>query len=146
LLLVNAEEQLPGEDFTPVTQDPEKSPVVQFPSSATFDVAFTISPDRHSPGGGLPTVAEYDQPSVGTVGNTRRPPPARMPSNASSNGPQELKRSGSNGSDYSTVSSSSSGTIRTYAVAGSHHAIMATNQHERSTSNSSNAKRGWVIE
>ena len=147
MLLVNAEEKLPGEDFTPVTQDLEKSPLVQFPSAATvppFDVVFTTSPDRHSPGQGLSTVAEYDQTTLGSVGSIRRPPPARMPSNGSAYDPEGLKRSGSNGSDYSTASSSS--TVRTYAVAGSHHAIMAAHQHQNSTSNSNNAKRGWVIE
>jgi hypothetical protein len=144
---LNAEEKLPGEDFAPVTQDLEKSPLVQFPSAATvppFDVAFTTGPGRHSPGQSLSTVAEYDQTTLGSVGSIRRPPPARMPSNASSYNSEGLKRSGSNGSDHSTASST--GTIRTYAVAGSHHAIMAAHQNQNNTLNSNNAKRGWVIE
>lgn len=145
MLLVNAEEKLPGEDFTPVTQDLEKSPLVQFPSAATvppFDVVFTTSPSRPSPGQSLSAVTEYDQTTLGSVSSIRHPPPARMPSNGSSYDSEGLKRSGSNGSDHSTASS----IIRTYAVAGSHHAIMAAQPHQNSTTNSNNAKRGWVIE
>ena len=150
MLLVNAEEVLPGEDFTPVTQDPEKSFLVQFPSTTTvppFDAVFTTSitsPDRHSPSEGLYTVSEYDHTTLGSVNGIRHPPPARMPSNGSSHDSERLKRSGSNGSDHSTASSTS--TARTYAVAGSHHAIMAAHQHQGGAPNSNNAKRGWVIE
>jgi len=129
-----------------VTQDPEKSPTVQFPGAVvvpTYDAVFNVSLDRHSPSEGHPSVMQYDQTSVGSVNSIRRPVPARVPSDTSSD-PQGLKRSGSNGSGHSADSSTSA--ARTYAVAGSHHAIMAAHQHQNSTSSSNNAKRGWVIE
>lgn len=130
-----------------MTQDPEKSTMVQFPSAATvppFDGFLTTRSGHQSPSEGLSTVAEYEQTTLGSIGGIRRPPPARMPSNVSSHDSEGLKRSGSNGSEYSTVSSTS--TVKTYAVAGSHHAIMAAHQHQGSTLNSNNAKSGWVIE
>jgi len=92
---VNAEEQLPGEDFASVTQDSEKSPIVQFSAAAvvpTYDVVFSISPDPHSSSEGRPTILEYDRMSVGSVNSIRRPAPARMPSDASLYAPQGLKR------------------------------------------------------
>ena len=119
LVLANAKERLPGDDFTPVAQDSEKSPMVQFPSSAPFEVVFNRGQDGRFTREDLPTVGEYSQTPVGSMGSVRRSPPARMASDGSSQG---LKRSGTNGSDRSTKSSSD--TTGTYAVAGSHHAIM----------------------
>jgi len=146
---LNAEEELPGDDFAPATQDPEKSPMIQSPPAAaarTGEAIFDISPggsfsERPS------TILEYDQSTVGSTSSIRRPPLARMPLDTTLFDSQGLKRSGSNGSDRSTGSSteSGSGTIRTYAVAGSYHAIMAP-QKQNSVSSSNNAKRGWVIE
>ena len=121
------------------TCDPEcrEEPHVQFPAAAivpTYDVVFSI---RHSPIEGHPTILRYDWTPVGSVNSTRCPASARMPSDASY-GPQGLNRSGSNANDYRTESSdqsaeSSLSTVRTCAVAGSHHAIMggpsASEQH-----------------
>jgi len=151
LLLVNAEEKLPGDDFAPAQQDPEKGPMIQFPPAAvapTTGVVFDINSDRYS-AEGPPTIFEYDQTSVGSTSSIRRPAPACMPSEGTLLDSKGLSRSGSNGSEYSTSSGnrsteSSSSTLRTYAVAGSHHAIMAA--HQNSISSSNNAKRGWVIE
>ena len=126
-----------------MTQDPEKGSTPQFPSATSvppFEAVFT-SPDRHSPSVGLLAVAEYDQTTLGSV-SIQYPAPARKPSDGSSYS-QNLKRSGSNGSDRSTVTSSA--THKTYAVAGSHHALIAAHRHQNSMS-SGNSKRGWVIE
>jgi len=57
--------------------------MVQFPAAAvvpTYDVVFSISPDRHFPSEGHPTIMEYGQTSVRNVNSIRRPAPARMPS------------------------------------------------------------------
>ena len=55
LVLVNAKERLAGDDFTPVAQDSEQNPVVQFPSAAPFEDVFNLSQDGQSTCEGLPT-------------------------------------------------------------------------------------------
>ena len=123
--------------------------MIQFPpAAAAHDIIFSVTPDRYSPDI-FPTVPEYDQTSVGSAGSIRRPPPVRMPSDGALLDPEGLKRSGSNGSSYSAYSGNSStesGALRTYAVAGSHHALLAAHPKQSSGSSSDNAKRGWVIE
>jgi hypothetical protein len=147
LLLVNAEEQLPADDFQPVTPDIEKnSTMVSFPSPDAvppFEVIFSNNPNRHSPREDLPMVAEYEQTTLGSMSSIG----ARVLPDGSPyyDYPQGLKRSGSSGSDRSTGSSTGTHQTRTYFVAGSHHALMAAHQHQNSTG-SNNAKRGWVIE